>query len=59
MSGQTLYMDGNNAVKVNNAHIQRWTEPEALTAAVLGLINVEQRINVLAGSRFGKKSPRN
>ncbi|QIS19555.1 sensor histidine kinase [Nocardia terpenica] len=56
MSGQPLYAaEGGGPVRVNNANIDSWTSPEALTAAVLGLINVEQRINVLAGSRFGKK----
>ncbi|TDZ79583.1 hypothetical protein DE4585_03330 [Mycobacteroides salmoniphilum] len=58
MSGQLLYaLEGDDAARVNNANIDSWTSPEALTAAVLGLINVEQRINVLAGSRFGKKKP--
>ena len=57
MSGQTLYAVDGDTIRVNNANIDSWTTPEALTAAVLGLINVEQRINVMAGSRFGKKKP--
>ncbi|MDT7730365.1 MAG: hypothetical protein QOK45_618, partial [Mycobacterium sp.] len=58
MSGQPLYaVEGDDSVRVNNANIDSWTSPEALTATVLGLINVEQRINVMAGSRFGKKKP--
>lgn len=55
MSGQPLYAEGDEVIHVNNSNIERWTSPDALTAAVLGLINVEQRINVLAGARFGKK----
>jgi hypothetical protein len=57
MSGQPLHTSEGSVERVNNANIESWTSPDALTSAVLGLINVEQRINVLAGSRFGKKKP--
>ncbi|QIS11581.1 hypothetical protein [Nocardia arthritidis] len=51
---QELALDSEgNPVRIKDDHINKWIEPEALTMAVLGLVNVEQRIRVTAGSRFG------
>jgi hypothetical protein len=41
-------------VRFSNTDVDRLLSPEGLTLAVLGLLNVEQRIRTVAGSKFGK-----
>ncbi|WP_454195993.1 hypothetical protein [Nocardia sp. Marseille-Q1738] len=54
LKGQELAIDEDgNAIRVKDEDLEKWISPEALTAAALGLVNVEQRIRVTAGSRFG------
>ncbi|NKR25150.1 hypothetical protein GS479_07130 [Rhodococcus hoagii] len=54
LHGQILHDDGDgNVTRVSRDNIQEWITPQALTTSVMGLVNVEQRISVLAGSRFG------
>ena len=45
-----------NEVRLMRDQVEQMTSPEALTAAVVGLINVESRIRTNAGSRFGASS---
>jgi hypothetical protein len=55
MKGQELARDSaGRPIRIKDENIGAWTSPEALTAAVLGLINVESRIRVAAGGRFGR-----
>ncbi|GAB2448049.1 hypothetical protein [Nocardia tengchongensis] len=54
LKGQELGIDEDgNSIRVKDENIQKWISPQALTTAVLGLVNVEQRIRVTGGSRFG------
>lgn len=45
-----------NEVRLMRNHVEKMTSPEALTSAVVGLVNVESRIRTNAGSRFGASS---
>ncbi|MGW5153706.1 hypothetical protein [Rhodococcus koreensis] len=55
MKGQELAKDSSGRpVRIKDENIEAWTSPQALTAAVLGLVNVESRIRVTAGGRFGR-----
>jgi hypothetical protein len=59
LKGQELATDEDgNPIRVKDEDLEKWISPEALTAAALGLVNVEQRIRGTAGARFGsgKKS---
>ncbi|MCX0271918.1 hypothetical protein NLM24_14635 [Nocardia zapadnayensis] len=54
LKGQELAIDENgNTVRVKDENIRSWISSEAFTSSVLGLVNVEQRIRVTAGARFG------
>lgn len=54
MKGQVLGEDSTGQqVRITVEQVQDWTRPEVLTAALLGLVNVESRIRVTAGARFG------
>ncbi|MEU2038277.1 hypothetical protein [Nocardia niwae] len=54
LKGQELAEDEDgNPIRIKDEDLEKWISPEALTAAALGLVNVEQRIRVTAGSRFG------
>lgn len=53
MRGQVVGHVDSKEIRINNAQIEEWTSPESLTASLLGLTNVESRIRVLAGGKFG------
>lgn len=54
LKGQELEVDEEgNRIRVKDENIKSWISSEALTAATLGLVNVEQRIKATAASRFG------
>ncbi|WP_454162424.1 hypothetical protein [Gordonia iterans] len=47
------YDEDGTEVRLKREEIEQLTSPAALTAAVVGLVNVEQRIRTAAGSKFG------
>ncbi len=42
-------------LRIRDQQIEELVSPSSLTTAVIGLNNVEMRLNSLGGARFGKK----
>ncbi|WP_146007428.1 hypothetical protein [Corynebacterium xerosis] len=48
--------ENGHQIKVQSQLIDEWTSPAALTAGVLGLVNVETRIAKAIGSKYGRST---